>query len=139
MNEKLRYKIPDNVCPVCGKTLSEAQDGIQVCAYCRTKYDLVNGKIDNTDTMVCISDCKHRNPLFIGSSRWTGDNHHGSYHITLCKDCGQFTVIGHENNQHYRVHFDLVTDEQVEAAGRYARLLQAEMDGSWVLGEGSKS
>lgn len=70
---------------------------------------------------ICPSECKHiLTLLFIGSERYTGrTTGKQRAHASVCKACGTFLVwIDGE-----QMTFQLVSDEQVEAAGQYARLL----------------
>lgn len=135
-----RYRPYNNQCQCCGDPLpdTDTPDNLLTCPKCGTVYDLAEGKINNTDTMINVCDCKHRKRLFVASSRWMGDGDSGSYDVTVCADCGTFHVSGWKNGQSFVLSFDLVTAEQVTAAGKYVRLLDAESKGEWKLGEGKQ-
>lgn len=131
-----KYRVHDDKCAVCDYSLTQQESETVTCPKCGTIYDLVNGKIDNTNTMVGTTDCRHRKVEFISGARWSDDTHYGSHTVTLCLDCGQFTVIGVENGQPYKVGFVLPTDELAIGAGKYARLLSAEESGIYHIGKG---
>lgn len=73
-------------------------------------------------------DDKHR-WLFVMSSRVMGtdDNNH-RYEVRLCRDCGKFECYGDKNGQRFDFSFELPTDELVEAAGQYAKLLEQDIN-----------
>lgn len=63
--------------------------------------------------------------LFVMSSRAVGtDENNHRYEVRLCRDCGKFEVYGDVNFQHFDIGFELPTDELVEAAGQYAKMLR---------------
>lgn len=119
-------------CRVCGHELEETLPGVLVCEYCHTSYNLATKTVDTVNTRVSPIDCKHRKHLFICSSRWGGPDGSGRYHVSICADCGQFFVYGDQNGQHYAIKFDLVSDEAVEAAGKYAALVADDDNSSLV-------
>jgi hypothetical protein len=74
---------------------------------------------------VSPTDCKHDRTLFIQGG-------HGAppafrEHVTLCADCGTFLANKEVEGKRINVRFQLVTEEQVEAAGQFARLLEEEI------------
>lgn len=81
----------------------------------------------NTNPISYI-ECKHTNTRFIQSGdRISTDGEHGRHRVTLCADCGLFSVYGDQNGVHFTVTFTLPTGELVEAAGQYVKhLAEAE-------------
>lgn len=73
---------------------------------------------------VSPAECQHPRRLFVCGSR--GSPPPQRYHVSVCRDCGQFEVFTEKNGQHLSLRFELPTDELVEAAGQFARLLAAE-------------
>lgn len=67
---------------------------------------------------IMISECKHYQTIFIQSARGPVGK---LMRATVCADCGLFFVS--VNGEH--TTFALVSDEQVEAAGKYAEHLKA--------------
>lgn len=75
----------------------------------------------------CPSECRHRRTRFIGSHRASGvDRAPEAHFISVCADCGRFFVHGHTGGVHFRVEFELATDEALAAAGQYLRRLDAQ-------------
>lgn len=118
-----RYIIKE--CAICGQKFEPDLEVTQVeCSNCHTVYDLVNRKIDRSRTMLSPSECRHTRREFVCSARGSG----GNYSVTVCADCGQFSVVGSDEGggNGFRVTFALVTDEAVKAAGKWAKLIKAE-------------
>ncbi len=77
--------------------------------------------------MISPTECQHKNTIFIQGSNYTGvDCDHSRHTVSVCADCGQFSVWGDKNGVHFNVTFTLPTDELVQAAGQYARYLAKE-------------
>lgn len=119
-----RYNITN--CSVCNFPLSDDWRAEKVCPYCNTRYDCVTPKTDRSKTMISPSDCRHSRPLFISGSRDLSEHGSGSHTVTICPDCGLFFVTGWRDGVGFKVTFDLATDETVEAAGKWCKLLDSE-------------
>jgi hypothetical protein len=48
--------------------------------------------------------------------------------VCLCGDCGKFQVFATQGEVHFDITFELVRDEQLEAAGKYIEWLTRERD-----------
>jgi hypothetical protein len=66
--------------------------------------------------MISPVECKHLYTFSIESARAVSTVGSSSHRVYLCRDCGQFLVAGHQNEQHFRFTFTLVLDEHLEAA-----------------------
>jgi hypothetical protein len=63
---------------------------------------------------------------FIQSSRFSGEHDHGRDHVSICLNCGKIHVIGDRNGQHFHVSFHIYMPDQLEAVGKYAKLLEED-------------
>lgn len=125
-----RYMI--STCAVCGHGLGDDWQPEKICPYCNSRYDLVDGQVDSTNTMVMPSRCNHPSPLFISGSRQLSTESSGSHTVTVCPDCGQFRVFGYRDGAFFDVHFSLPTASLVAAAGKWHTLLSSP---TFKLGE----
>lgn len=114
-------------CPVCGKNLQGHVDDLLRCPQCKTRYDFVNRKVDNSETVINPGSCRHREMEFVEGSNWSGDSSHGRYNVYICLDCGKIRVVGNSDGWPYKVEFTLETDTAVKAAGKWRALLAAEI------------
>lgn len=114
----LKYKLL--VCAVCGFEFPEQAKCLD-CPNCHTVYDLVEGKINNSATLVAPMDCKHRNRIFMQGASGSGQEEN----VTVCADCGEIEIYGrtYPNRESFHVRIVVWSQEIVNAISKAARLI----------------
>lgn len=74
--------------------------------------------------MISPHQCQHRRRVFVTSYRSAplGDRHD----IDICEDCGRFHVWAQQGEEFVSLEFELVSEEQIQAASQYARYLKSQ-------------
>jgi hypothetical protein len=76
-----------------------------------------------------IQCCDNREPIFICGSRATAVGHHSRDDVSVCRNCGQFEIVGDSNGEHFCVSFNIWSPEALEAAAKpHKRAMDSERE-----------
>ena len=76
--------------------------------------------------LISPCDCKHFRAHLIEESRSGPPSRR--HCVTVCRDCGEFTVTAFQDGVHTRITVTLSTPTSIEAACRYLKYLESEGD-----------
>ena len=91
----------------------------------------------NAGTGISPSDCHHPRNMPLKGGWGCGTNTSYREGVSLCPDCGQFTVFKEQNGQVMQVTFELVSEDTVHAAGQYSRYLSEPEEAPALIREDS--